>query len=103
MEHHTRDPAQHSKIAQPHIVFPQFIAWRNGLTDLFKTLVVPEEVEEGEDDGERLLHAEDAVKGPFAMELHDATWVVGGELGEAEVRYVVLAGVVAFGGAVPEE
>lgn len=57
-----------------------------------------EEVEEGEEHGEGLLHAEEAVEGPFAVELFDGE---GG--GGALVRYYVLADVVAFGWAVPEE
>jgi len=32
---------------------------------------VREEVEEGEEDGEGFLHAEEAVKGPFSVELDD--------------------------------
>ena len=32
-------------------------------------MVVGEVVEEGEDDGEGLLHAQEAVEGPFAVEL----------------------------------
>lgn len=61
-----------------------------------------EEVEEGEDDAEGFLHAEETVEGPFAVELED--WLtVGGFAGEARVGDDVLAGVVAFGRAVPEE
>jgi hypothetical protein len=59
---------------------------------------VREEVEQGEEDGEGLLHAQDAVEGPFAVELDDAVVVE-----DALVRYDVLAGIVAFGGTIPEE
>lgn len=57
-----------------------------------------EEIKEGEKDGEGFLHAEEAVEGPFAMELDD-----GFGIGDALRGDYVLAGVVALGGAVPEE
>ena len=65
-------------------------------------MVVGEEVEEGEEDRGGLLDAEEAVEGPFAVVL-DYGGEVGGVSGEARERGVVLAGVVAFGGAGPEE
>ena len=65
-------------------------------------MVVREEVEEGEEDGGRLLHAQEAVERPFAVELEDGL-KVGGFAGEAAGGGYVLAGVVAFGGAGPEE
>lgn len=59
-----------------------------------------EEIEEGEDNGEGLLHAHEAIEGPFAVELED--WLTVGWLtGEAHVGDYVLAGVVAFARAVP--
>lgn len=57
-----------------------------------------EEVQQGEEDGEGLLHAEEAVEGPFAVELND-----GFQGGDACIGDDVLAGVVAFGSAIPEE
>ena len=57
-----------------------------------------EEVKEGEEDREGFLHAEETVEGPFAVELHDGC---GG--GDAFGGDYVLAGVVAFLGAGPEE
>ena len=50
-----------------------------------------EEVEEGEEDGEGLLHAEEAVERPLAVELHD-----GFRGCDALVGDYVLAGVVTF-------
>ena len=48
------------------------------------------------------MHAEQAVEGPFAMELDD--WrEVGWIAGQSLFGYDVLAGVIAFGGAVPKE
>lgn len=63
-----------------------------------QTVVVSPEVAEGEEHGEGLLHAEEAVEGPFTVELHH--WLVAGEAGGGDD---VLAGVVAFGGAGPEQ
>jgi hypothetical protein len=65
-------------------------------------MIVSVKVEEGKDDGKRFLHAEETVKGPFAVELED-WFAVRGFAGEAGVGYDMLAGVVAFGGAGPEE
>ena len=50
-----------------------------------------EEVEEGEEDRKGHLHAEEAVEGPFAMELD-----VGFGGCDAWVGDYVLAGVIAF-------
>lgn len=58
-----------------------------------------EVVEEREDDAKGLLHAHEAVKGPFAVELVD----VRGSEGEGMVGDNVLTCVVAFRGAGPEE
>jgi hypothetical protein len=44
------------------------------------------------------LHAQEAAEGPFPVELHNG---LGG--GDALVGYDVLAGIVAFLGAGPEE
>jgi hypothetical protein len=63
---------------------------------------VGEEVEEREEDGEGLLHTEEAVEGPFAVELDDGL-AVGRVAGFALVGYQVLAGVIAFRGTIPEE
>ena len=65
-------------------------------------MVMSQEVEQREDHRERFLHAEEAVEGPFAVKLKD-WFAVGGVAGEALVGHDVLTGVVAFGGAVPEE
>lgn len=57
-----------------------------------------EEVDEGEEDREGLLHAQETVERPFPVELDDFF-----AFGNAFVGNYVLAGVVAFGRAVPEE
>lgn len=53
-----------------------------------------EEVEQGEEDGKGFLEAEEAVEGPFAVELFDGV-EVGRGAGEAVRGYDVLASVVA--------
>jgi hypothetical protein len=65
-------------------------------------MVMSEKVEQRENDGKGFLHAEETVKGPFSVELENG-FAVRGFAGEALVGDDVLAGVVAFGGAVPEE
>ena len=57
-----------------------------------------EKIEKGEEDRERFLHAQEAVKGPFAMELNNFFRCCN-----ALVGYDMLAGIVAFCWAVPEE
>jgi hypothetical protein len=98
MKHHTEDPARHAGVCEQDIVFAEGIGRRDLRSYFRKPVLVREEVEEGEEHGKRLLHAEEAVKGPFAVELHD-----GLPLEDAGVGDYVLAGVVAFGGAGPEE
>lgn len=100
MEDHTEEPTRHAEVCEVLIVFPQGIGRRDGLSDLLEALVVSEEVEEREEHGEGLLHAQDTAEGPFAVELDDG---LGRGGGEADVGYDVLAGVVAFGGTGPEE
>lgn len=59
-------------------------------------------IEEAEDYAEGFLHAHEAVKGPFPVEL--AHGIVGGwDGGETGGGYDVLACVVTFGGTVPEK
>ena len=72
------------------------------MSETFQTVGVSEEVEEGEEDGGGLLHAEEAVEGPFAVVLEDGG-EVGRVAGEAVGGGYVLAGVVAFRRAGPEE
>ncbi|KFY23002.1 hypothetical protein V493_06164 [Pseudogymnoascus sp. VKM F-4281 (FW-2241)] len=93
------DPADHADVGEVDVVFAERVGLWDELADLVEALVVGGVVEEGEDDGEGLLHAEDAVEGPFAVELDDGE---GRVLRDAQVGDYVLAGVVAFGGAGPE-
>ena len=58
------------------------------------------EVEQREEDGEGLLHAEKTNERPFSMVLHDGLRH-GRVAGLAEVGDYVLAGVVAFGRTCP--
>jgi hypothetical protein len=98
MEYRAKDPGGEAKVGEELVVRPEGVAgWDEG-ADLLETLPVSPEVAEREEHGEGLLDAEEAVKGPFAVELDD--FVVGSDTGGGDD---VLAGVVAFGGAVPEE
>jgi len=58
-------------------------------------MIMSEEVEQREYYREGLLHAEESVEGPFAVELED-WFAVRGVTGEALVGDDVLTGVVAF-------
>jgi hypothetical protein len=98
MKYHAEGPASHAEVCEVDVVFAQRVGCWDVGGDLREAVLVCEEVEEREEDGEGLLHAQEAVEGPFAVELHD--WFSGGD---ALVRDYVLAGVVAFCWAVPEE
>lgn len=102
MEDHAEDPARQAEIAEHDVVFPQGISRGDLGADLGETVVVGEEIEEGEEDRGRFLHAEEAVKRPFAVVLDDGfeIWGIAGESGRGGD---VLADVVAFRGAGPEE
>jgi hypothetical protein len=95
---HAEDPAGHAEVGQHNVVTAQGVGLRDSRADLGEAVLVGEEIKEGEEDGEGLLHAEEAVEGPFAMELDDRFGI-----GDALRGDYVLAGVVALGGAVPEE
>src|ERR1700754_3710587 len=71
VEDHAKHPAGQSEISKQHVIFPQRVRPRYSFTEARHAVVVREEVEEREEDGEWLLHAEEAVEGPFPMELKD--------------------------------
>jgi hypothetical protein len=60
-------------------------------------------IQEREEDTKRLLYAQETVEWPFAMELVHGISVGDIRACESFVGYDVLACVVAFRGAVPEE
>jgi hypothetical protein len=59
---------------------------------------VSPEIAEGPKDAEGFLHAEEAIEGPFPVELDD-----GLVMGDTVLGYDVLAGVIAFARACPKE
>ena len=102
VENHAERPAREAKVAEGKVVFAQGVRGRDRRADALHAILVREIVEQRKQDGEDFLDAEDAVEGPFSVILHDGLehW---GVAGDAPVGYDVLAGVVAFGGTVPEE
>ena len=98
VEDGAQGPGCDSDVCQDFVEWPQRVRARDLRVDLLQAVVVCPEVAEGEEHAKRLLHAQEAVKGPFAVELHHA--VAGGD---ALRRDDVLACVVAFAAAVPEE
>ena len=95
MKYHAERPARQAHVAKPQVVFPQRVRRGNLVAELRHAPVVREVVEEGKDDAKRLLHAHEAVEGPFAVELVDGLHVRG-IAREALSGYDVLARVVAF-------
>lgn len=91
-------PARDADPGERDVKGPQGVAAREGGADLGEAVEVAGEVEGREEDGEGLLDAEEAREGPFAVELDDG--LCGGAARGGDDG---LAGVVAFGRAVPEE
>lgn len=98
VENGTEDPAGDSNVGEQHVKRTQTVRRWDMSADLDKAMPVRIEVSQGEEHGKGLLHAEKSVEGPFAVEL-DNGLVSGDSLGGDNV----LACVVTFGGAVPEE
>ena len=102
VEDHAERPARQAHVSEADVVLPERVARRDLLAELCHAPVVREVVEQAEDDAEGLLYAHEAIERPFAVELVDRLHV-GWVAGEAFRGDEVLAGVVAFGGTVPEE
>lgn len=100
MEDHAKDPTSQPEVAEQQVVLAQRIRSRNCVAELTNSPVMCDEIGEAEEHREGLLHAEEAVERPFAMELDNGRGRLG-EGSEACVRYDMLASVVAFGGTVP--
>lgn len=102
MKQHAEDPACDAQVSKKQVVLPQrVVSWDFPLDSRY-TLSVCQKVEEGEQNGEWFLQAEEALEGPFPVELHDCvrrTWMLPQSLRSDNV----LACVVAFRGTCPEE
>lgn len=102
VENHAKHPTRHAKVAEEDVVFAERVGGGDAVAQAGEALVVGEEVEQAEEHAEGLLHAQEAVEGPFAVELEHGL-AVGRVAGFAGVGDDVLACVVALGWAVPEE
>ena len=102
MEDHAEHPACHAHVAERRVIFPQGVIPRYAVSDLGEAIAVGQEVEEGEEDGKGFLHAQEAVKGPFAMVLDDGLEHRRVSRDTA-VSDDVLADIIAIGGARPEK
>ena len=102
VEQHAKGPAGQAKVSKQEVVSAQTIRRRNRLSQPAHAVVVGDEIHEREEHREGLLHAQKAVEWPFAVVLEDGLavrWLSR----QALVRHDVLAGVVAFGRAVPQQ
>lgn len=98
MKYHAESPACESNVCDANVVFAEGVGgWDEGV-DLMEALVMSEEVQGGEEDREGLLHAKNAMERPFPMVLH-----YGQIRGNALRRDDMLAGIITFRGARPEE
>ena len=71
MENGREDPGRQIDVGEPDIEAPQVVARGDLGADLLQTGVMGPEVTDGAKNTEGLLHAEDAVEGPFPVELDD--------------------------------
>lgn len=101
MENHAEHPAGESEVPKRQVVLAQWVASGYLFSDFGDSVIVGEEVEETEEYRRGLLNAHEAVEGPFAVELLDRlkVWLLARE---TLIGDYVLAGVVAFGRAVPQ-
>lgn len=100
MKDHAEYPARHSHVAECHVVSSERVACWYIFEELRKAIAVREEVEKGEQDGERLLHAQKALEGPFAVVLYNRLNRIPSQ---TELRDDMLAYMVAIALAVPEQ
>lgn len=98
MEDAAKEPARDADVGEGDVKGAEGVTGGDGGADLAQALDVRPEVGGGEKHREGFLDAEEACEGPFAVELDDGEG--GGFAGGGDY---VLASVVAFGGAVPEE
>lgn len=98
VEDGAQDPGCNPDVREDLVEWPQRVRAGNLRENLLQAFVVCPKVAQGEEHAKGLLHAQKPVKGPFAVELHHA--VAGGD---APRRDDVLACVVAFARAIPEE
>lgn len=98
MEDGGEDPGGDANAGEPDVEGSEAIVGGDLGADLAEAGHVRPEIGEGEEHAEGLLHAQEAVEWPFAVELDD---VLAGL--DAAICDYVLTGVVAFAGAVPEE
>lgn len=98
MKHAAGRPARDAHIGEHDVKGSHGVRGRDGVADFVEAVEVGPEVGGGEEDGDGLLHAEDAGEGPFPVELDDG--LVGSDAGGGDYT---LAGVIAFGRAVPQE
>lgn len=98
VEDGAQHPRGHAHVREHLVKGTQRVRGRDVRAHFGQASVVRPQVTEREEHAKRLLHAQEAVKGPLAVELHHAL-----PCGDAPIRDDVLACVVAFARAVPEE
>ncbi len=100
MKDHAEHPTRHPNVAEGYVVSSERVAFWNTFEELRKAIAVGEEVEKGEQDGERLLHAQKALEGPFAVVLYNRLRRVPAQ---TKLRDDMLAYIIAIALAVPEQ
>lgn len=98
MEHGAPEPAAHPEEAEEAVVWHEGVSCGQLAPERPEARVVRVAIENGEENGEGLLHAEQPFERPFTVELLNFVAVH-----DARGGHRALAGIVAFGGAGPEE
>ena len=92
------DPRRNASLSEEHVILAKGVMSRDGGADFVEAGPVGVEVPQGEEDRKRFLHTQNTPEWPLAVELDHLL-----ALGYAFCRDEVLARIVAFGGACPEE
>ena len=90
MEDGRPDPRVHARERECEVVRLHGVPVRDAMTDLLPALKVGEEVEDGEENGCRLLHSRESPKRPLAVVLLDGGVVLDSDIGD-HVHAAVLA------------
>lgn len=100
MEYRAERPTCQTAVTERKVVWPERVPRGDRLADSGHPLPMGKEIEDGEEDREDFLHAENPTEGPFAMELQDRRehWGISSE---SAIRHHMLTGIVAFGRTSP--
>ena len=69
MKYHAKYPCRHPKVCEYDVISTHRVFGRDPMLYFAQTNLMRKEIDEGKEDGEWLLHAQEPVKRPFSVEL----------------------------------